>query len=131
MNVPNGDIRNSRSFVGWVKDPKPSTSPAKWTLMANEETTGIKGSIDWENDYSLNGSGSLYVDARNAIWKGENQWAVWGQSGGAISAFYNIEEDAKYQATCWVKTMDNPNYNVSVGFGIYEVKEILFNKFYY
>jgi len=129
LPVPNYDVSNSRSFIGWTKNPAASKMPARWNAMNDPKTSGIECRIDWESDHSGNGSGSLYANGAKAKWGKDNPWATWGQSGGALSTYYNIEKDVKYQVRFWVKTVNNPAYNVSVGFGIYNVKEILLNKF--
>jgi endoglucanase len=128
VSVPNHDIRDSRSFVGWVENPLASDVPSRWNAMNDPDTSGIITGIDWYNDYSGNGSGSLFVDASNAIWGKNNPWAVWGQSGGAVSTYYNIDLDSTYQVKFAVKTTANSKHAISVGFGVYEVKEILINK---
>ncbi len=129
LHVPNNDISNSRFFVGWTKNPKPSIMPTKWNAMNDPYTRGIKYRIDWNEDHTDNGSGSLFADGSKAKWGKNNPWAVWGQSGGSLSTYYSIEKGAKYQAKFWVKTENNLDYNVSVGFGIYNVKEFLLNRF--
>ncbi len=127
--VPNSDISNSRSFVGWIRNPKASNMPARWNAMNDPKTSGIEYKIDWENDHTDNGSGSLYANGAKSKWGKNNAWAVWGQSGGSLSTYYPIDTDATYQARFWVKTENNPAYTVSVGFGVYALKEFLLNKF--
>lgn len=129
LPVPNHDISNSKSFIGWVKAPKSSSSPARWNNMNDPETKGIECHIDWDSDHTGNGSGSLYADCTNALWGAHDSWATWGQSGSAVSTYYPIDKESTYQVKFWVKTENNPAYTVAVGLGIYNVKEILFNKF--
>jgi len=126
--VANADISKARNYDGWNPTPNLSNNPSRWYAYNNEESTGINFEWDRTNDHTGNGSGSLLIDGRKAVWKSRNQWATWGQSGGSLAKLYPIKEGHAYRASSWIKMKNNPGYNAGMSFNIHKVKKEYVNK---
>ena len=127
LPVPNAAFTTPKDFEGWTTSPVPSSLPARWYPLSNPESTGVRFAWDMTENHSGTGSGALLIDGRKAVWKGSNPWANWSQSGGALSTYYNISPQKLYRVRAWVKIKDNSDYNVSIGFGVHDVHQIVYN----
>ncbi|MDD5455945.1 MAG: cellulase family glycosylhydrolase [Candidatus Margulisbacteria bacterium] len=119
-----------KDYEGWTTTPNQSKLPAGWYALNDPESTGIKFAWDMTNDHTGDKSGSLMIDGVSANWQGSNQWANWGQSGGALSTYYPIEKGYAYRASAWIMVKDNPGFNVSLALNVHRVKQYKVDKEY-